>query len=290
MFVQGLNEKSKGNEHFLDLLPGGRIDKIRQDKLKRFRDSITTKLSTPGNDDYTYEDNRTVLNIPWKDNGDFQIDDSDYARYLRTLNASIFLRIKSYNERATDLTVINQLKSCEQILYNEVLIHTYYYSKILATNSLGFEYFFDHDSSFKHWLTSAHTNEHYPYVIFGSRASGKTLLCTKLVQYLLNTLGKTTYCILRYFNLTSKSRHLIEIFSSICKQMSYLPNVPTYSSEQELNRVEYYQSILLNLSKTQKPLILMIDGIEEILPQSQHASSNAFYQALLQLLPPKVIK
>ena len=63
MFVQGLNEKSKGNEHFLDLLPGGRIDKIRQDKLKRFRDSITTKLSTPGNDDYTYEDNRTVLNI-----------------------------------------------------------------------------------------------------------------------------------------------------------------------------------------------------------------------------------
>jgi hypothetical protein len=285
----GLNEKSKGNERFIDLLPGGRLDKIRQEKLKRFRESITNKLSNNDNEDFKYEDNRTILNIPWKDNGEYQSDDSDYQRYLRTLNASIFLRIKSINERLIDLSILNQLKSTEKIFYNEILIHLTYYSKISTSTCLGFDHFIKDNSSFKQWLTLANTTEHYPYMIFGSRASGKTLLCTKIVQYLLNTLGKNVQCIIRYVNLTSKSRHIVEIFSSICTQMSSLQHAPTFINVQEINRIEYYQSVLTNLSKNQKPFILMIDGIEEIIPQSQHISSVAFYQTLLQLLPPKVI-
>ena len=286
--LKGLNEKSKGNECYLDTLPGGRLDKIRQEKLKRFRESITNKLSTNDNEDFKYEDNRTILNLSWKDNGDFQSDDLDCSRYLRTLNASIFLRIKSINERFLDLTILNQLKSSEQILYNEILIHLNTYSKLSSLTCLGFDSFIEHNSSFKQWLTAAHTTEHYPYMIFGSRGSGKTFLCTKIVQYLLNTLGKNVECIIRYINLTSKSRHIIEIFSSICTQMSYLQHAPTFLHGQDINRIEYYQSVLTNLSKNQKPLILMIDGIEEIIPQSQHISSAVFYQTLLQLLPPKV--
>jgi hypothetical protein len=281
----GLTEKSKGNECYIDLLPGGRLDKIRQEKLKRFRESLTNKLST---DDFKTEDNRTILNIPWKDNGDFQSDDSDFQRYLRTLNASIFLRIKSLNERFTDLSISNHLKSSQQILYNETLVHLTYYSKLSSHTCLGFDHFIEHNSSFKQWLSSANTTEHYPYMIFGSRAVGKTLLCTKVVQYLLNTLGKNAQCIIRYFNLTSISRNIVEIFSSICTQMSSLQHAPSFNKEQQLNTIEYYQSVLTALSKNQKPLILMIDGIEEITSQSQHAASVAFYQTLLQLLPPKV--
>jgi hypothetical protein len=71
--------------------------------------------------------------------------------------------------------------------------------------------------------------------------------------------------------------------------MSSLQHASLEINEQQSNRIEYYQSVLKTLSKNQKPFILMIDGIEEITPQSQHISSIAFYQALLQLLPPKVI-
>jgi hypothetical protein len=266
------------------------LDKIRQEKLKRFRELITNKLSNNDNEDLKFEDNRTLLNLPWKDNGEFQTDDSDYQRYLRTLNASIFLRIKSINERLIDLSILNKLKSSEQIFYNEILVHLNYYSKLSSSTCLGFDHFIENNSSFKQWLTLANTTEHYPYMIFGGRASGKTLLCTKIVQYLLNTLGKNVQCIIRYFNLTSKSRHIIEIFSSICTQMSSLQHAPLGINDQDMNRIEYYQSVLINLSKNQKPLILMIDGIEEIIPQSQHVSSMAFYQTLLQLLPPKVFE
>lgn len=233
-----------------------------------------------------FEDNRTILNLPWKDNGDFHGDDSDYQRYLRTLNASIFLRIKSIHERLIDLSIANQLTTNEQILYNEILVHLHSYSKISSSSCLGFEQFIENNSSFKQWLNSANTSEHYPYLIFGSRVSGKTLLCTKLVQYLLNTIGKNVQCVIRYFNLTSKSRHIAEIFTSICTQMSSFPQA--LPVEENTNLIDYYQSMLMHFSENQKSFILMIDGIEEMLPQSLHASSLTFYQTLLQLLPAKV--
>jgi hypothetical protein len=261
------------------------LDKIRQEKLKRFRESLTNKFS---NDDFKTEDNRTTLSIPWKDNGEYQTDDSDCQRYLRTLNASIFLRIKSLNERLIDLSISNHLKPSEQILYNESLVHLTYYSKLSSNTCLGFSHFTENNSSFKQWLSLANTSEHYPYMIFGGRATGKTLLCTKIVQYLLNTLGKNVQCIIRYFNVTSLSRNIVEIFSSICTQMSALQHAPSFNNEQQTDRIEYYQTVLAALSKNQKPLILMIDGIEEITPQSQHVSTIACYQTLLKLLPPKV--
>ena len=121
-------------------------------------------------------------------------------------------------------------------------------------------------------------------MISGNRASGKTLLCTKLVQYLLNTLGKTSQCIIRYFNLTSRSRSITELFTSICSQMSTLQNAPTLNNDP----IEYYQAVLTNLSKNQKPIVIMIDGIEEVTPPSQYTSSVTYYQTLLQSLPPKV--
>ena len=98
----GLNEKSKGNEAYIDLLTGNnRLDKIRQEKLKRFKESLNTKLSIPGEND----DTRVSFNLPWKDNGEYQTDDPEHQRYLRTINASIFLRIKSLCERYGDSSI-----------------------------------------------------------------------------------------------------------------------------------------------------------------------------------------
>ncbi len=264
------------------------MDKTRQEKLKRFRESITNKFSNNDENDFKTEDNRTLFNISWKDNGEIQSDDIDHQRYLRTLNAAIFLRIKSLCERHIDLSISNHLKYSEQILYNETLVHLTYYSKLSSHTCLGFENFIENNKSIKQWLTLANTIEHHPLIIIGNRASGKTLLCTKLVQYLLNTLGKTTQCIIRYFNLTSRSKNILELFTSICRQMSTLQNVPTLNNDQQFNRIEYYQSVLTSLSKNQKSIIIMIDGIEDATPTSQYTSSIVYYQKLLQTLPPKV--
>ena len=285
----GLNEKGKGNDAFIDLLPGNsRLDKIRQEKLKRFRESIASKLLPSDNDDLKGEDHRAVFNLPWKDNGGFPFDDTDHQRYLRTLNAAIFLRIKSLCERQIEFSVSHQLNAPEQSLYNETLVHLVHYNNLCSHTCLGLENFLEKNSSLKQWLAVAQTEEHYPLMITGSRASGKTLLCTRLVQHLLNSLGKTTQCIVRYVNLTSKSRHIVELFSSICTQMNALQHAPTMTSEQQFNRIEYYQSVLKNLSNNQKPLIIMIDGIEDAASTSQYTSSFAYYSALIQLLPPKV--
>ena len=276
-FFLGLNEKSKGNEVYIDLLTGNnRLDKIRQEKLKRFRESLNTKLSLSGEND----ENRVLFNLPWKDNGEYQTDDPDQQRYLRTLNATIFLRIKSSCERQVD----RPLKDSERILYDEALVHVTQYSKLSTHTCLGFENFIENNPLIKQWLIQANTSEHHPLMISGNRASGKSLLCTKLVQYLLNTLGKSSQCIIRYFNLTSRSRNIVELFHSICAQMSALQNAPVFSNDS----IEYYRSVLINLSKNQKPMIIMIDGIEEATPPSQYTSSIVYYQALLEELPPKV--
>jgi hypothetical protein len=256
------------------------LDKIRQEKLKRFRESLNTKLSIS----IENEDNRVLFNLPWKDNGEYQIDDLDHQRYLRTLNATIFLRIKSLYERYVDLSISNHLKDSERILYNETLVHLTHYSQLSTHTCLGFENFIENNKSIQQWLTLANTTEHHPLMIIGNRASGKTLLCTKLIQYLLNTLGKTSQCIIRYFNLTSRSKNIVELFKSICSQMSTLQNAPILINDS----IEYYQSALINLSKNQKPIIIMIDGIEEVTPASQYTSSIIYYQTLLQLIPPKV--
>lgn len=258
------------------------MDKIRQEKLKRFRESITNKFSST---DDNNDDHRSNFLLPWKDNGEFQSDEPEYQRYLRTLNATIFLRIKSLSERQFD----HSLKYFQRILYQETLVHLTYYSKISSHTCLGLNNFLETNQSFKQWFKQANEIEHYPLLIVGNRASGKTLLSTKLVQYLFNTLGKTPSCIMRYFNLTSRSRNIVELFTSICLQMSTFPQVPVLADEQQFDRIEYYQSILKNYSENDKTMILMIDGIEEATPTSQYASSIMFYQTLFQLLPPKVI-
>ncbi|CAF1470789.1 unnamed protein product [Adineta ricciae] len=285
----GLNEKSKGCESFIDVLAGNnRLDKIRQEKLKRFRESIVQKLTSTDDDDHCIEDNRAAFNLSWEDNGDFQFDDVDYQRYLRNLNAAIYLRIKSSCESHLNLSISHNLKRPEQILYNEALVHLTSYSKLASHTCLGITNFLENNHSFKQWLTSANTTEHYPLMIVGSRASGKTLLCTKIAQYLLNTLGTSSQCIIRYFNLTSRSRNLVELFTSICTQMRTLQHAPSLTTDGEFDQIEYYQSVLASLSKHQKPLIIIIDGIEETAPSSQYTSSMSYYQALLQLLPPRV--
>ena len=285
----GLNEKCKGNEPFIDLQPGtSRLDKIRQEKLKRFRESITTKLNHHEHDEAKGDDHRTVFNVPWKDNGEFQPDEPDFQRYLRALNAAIFLRIKASSERQIDACVSSQLKYPDHLHYNEALVHLNHFQNLASRTCLGFEHFLQNNSSLKQWLQTAQTAEHYPLLVIGSRASGKTLLCTKLVQHLANTLGKGSQCILRYFNLTTKSRHIVELFGSICTQMNSLQHGSPVNNEHEFNRIEFYQSVLNSMSNNQKPLILMIDGIEEITPQNQQTSSFVYYSTLLQLLPPKV--
>ncbi|CAF4694035.1 unnamed protein product, partial [Didymodactylos carnosus] len=52
--------------------------------------------------------------------------------------------------------------------------------------------------------------------------------------------------------------------------------------------INYYHTMLTNISKGQRSLILMIDGIEETLPQSQSTANIDIYQALLKILPPKI--
>ena len=213
-------------------------------------------------------------------------DDADYQRYTRALNAAIFLRIKSLYERAVDLSPANHLKSPDQTVYNETLVHLTHYVDVSSRPCLGFEHFLEKNVSFKQWFAAASNTEHYPYLIFGGRASGKTLVCTKLVQYLVGALGKTSQCIVRYAHLTSKSRHIAELFSSICAQMSHLQSAP--ANDQHSNRIEYFQSAIATLARDQKPLILMIDGVEDIMVQNQQGSAMAFYQTLFRLLPAKV--
>lgn len=263
------------------------MDKIRQEKLKRFRESITNKFSLIDE----HDDHRVNFSLPWKDNGEFQsVDDFDSQRYLRTLNATIFLRIKSLFERQFDLSPSSSWKSFQRILYHETLVHFTHYSKISSHTCLGLENFCENHPAFKQWFTRANQSEHYPLLILGNRASGKTLLTTKLVQYLFNTLGKNNACIIRYFNLTSRSRNIVEIFTSICLQMSHFPQAPSLPDELDFNRIDYYQTLLTNFSQNQKPIILMIDGIEEVTPTSQYTSSIIYYQTLFQLLPAKVCR
>ena len=286
---KGLNEKSKGNEAYIDLLaPDNRLDKYRQEKLKSFRQTIIDKFSLNDNKNFKIEDNQIIFNILWKENGEFRLDDVDYQHYLHTLHAAIFLRIKYLFEHHIGLSINHHLTYQKQILYNETLIHLTHYFKLSSYTFLGFENFINKNHSIKQWLSLSHTDEHHPLIINGNQASGKTLFCTKLVQYLLNTLGKNVQCIIRYFHLTLKSRHIIDVFNSICTQMKTLENVPLLIDDQSFNSIEYYRLGLKHLSQIRKPLIIMIDGIEDVISLSQYTSSINYYQALFQLLPPKV--
>ena len=288
-YFLGLNEKSKGNDAFIDVLPGtNRLDKIRQEKLKRFRESIGNKLGNHENDDGIPDDNRTWFNVPWRDNGEFDPNESDYQRYLRNLNAIIFLKVKSSTERQLNQSILNSLKAQELSLYQEVLAHLNHYATLASRTCLGFDSFIENNASIRQWLSTAQTNEHYPLMIVGSRASGKTLLCTKLVQYLATSLGKTGQCIVRYFNFTGKSRHIIELFSSICTQMNALQDIPLKHNEQAFNSIEFYQSVLIRLSESQKPIIIMIDGLEDTSAPNQHRSSMIYYSTLLKKIPANV--
>ncbi|CAF1059295.1 unnamed protein product [Didymodactylos carnosus] len=276
---ESLSEKSKGCDVYLDIV-NNKLDKIRQEKLKKFRDMINTKLD---------DDNRQLLNLNWKDNG-FQSDDSDYQRYLRTLNAAIFLRIKAVVDdhlSSTTAVLVPKLKFHEHVLYDEALIHLYHYQSYVNQTCLGFDSLLE---KIKRITLNANKIEHSPLLILGARASGKTLLCTKIVQNILSQLGgsKNVYLIVRYYNLTNSSRNINELLLSICSQLNCLQHLNVYIKQRDHTLVDHYHTMLDTISKGQRPLILMIDGIEETLPQSYVTTNVNFYQTLLKILPPKI--
>lgn len=283
LFLLGLNEKSKGNEPFVDLLVGARPDKIRQEKLKRFRELINTKFSSSNeNDELKCEENRLNLSVPWKDFRDYSSDDSEHQRYLRTLNASIFLRIKALNERFLHSSVIHHRKSAEQILYQEVSIHWTYFSQITSKNALGFDRLTEKTSKFQQWINFATSNEHFPFVFIGGRATGKTFLVSKVVQHLRNQFGRNCQTILRYLNLTTRSKHLPDLFASICSQLNY------FHLSSNSNRFEDFSNVLNAMSKSGKTFILMIDGLDDFGGQNCHNSLISFYETLFGLAPAKI--
>ncbi|KAL1513904.1 hypothetical protein ABEB36_003243 [Hypothenemus hampei] len=102
-----------------------------------------------------------------------------------------------------------------------------------------------------------------PLVIVGPSGCGKTTLLSKIAIHCPNKFPEA-FLILRFIGISAQSNTIEQLLSSIAIQCSIL----TYGHQCFCNHtVEEYKEVLPNLLKansTQRPLILIIDGLDQV--------------------------
>lgn len=319
---EGLNEKSKFSNQYIDVSSNGKLDKVKQDKLTKFRESLWNKLG---------DENKHHFNLTWKEdsssnaivNGDSNASNeeqngnsnttensndsnnnnnhsassseynSDFRNYLQSFNEVIVTKVKSFIEKRINDENTFELNSMENMIYQEATRHLHRFQRLNEKNLFGLDEMYER---VKKLINFSMKNEHFPIFIYGGATSGKSLTLTKFGNVAYNLIGvRSCLTVVRYFDLTSQCATFEGLLYSICEQLTVLQklNPATDMPNKECNElVQYFHKICGQLSKGQKQLLILIDGIQDVyVDKSLLSKANIINNHLAWLftqLPPKV--
>lgn len=303
----GLNENSKNFEKYIDV-KYDKVDKLKQDRLNKFRELIASKIN---------ETNIHRFNLNWNDefietnkNDNTRIESSESTtsidfnkneqlnNYLQSLNVILVEKIKRLVEDnlAQDLSYGLNAKQIEII--EEITRHLHYFNRISEQSLFGLD---DSLDRFKKLISFSIKNEHYPIFICGNVGTGKTVSLTKFGSIAYSIIGHKNCLnfVIRYSELTAKSSSFECILYSICEQLALIQkiNIKNEIKSKEISELTRFFNLICNqiVSKnSNKNLIILIDGINDVqmdknlLNQNNDKLINDHLTWLFNKLPAKV--
>ena len=127
-----------------------------------------------------------------------------------------------------------------------------------------------------------------PLFVTGPSGAGKTGLMAQVAQLCDNWFERKPVRVLRFCGTTPHSTHIVDLLVSICEQIWKAYEIES-PQQMDLKKdyaflVEYFRALLYTVNTEHKPLILIIDSLDQL----SHQNNPQNMRWLPEMLPPNV--
>ncbi|XP_060102459.1 uncharacterized protein LOC132577048 isoform X2 [Heteronotia binoei] len=242
---------------YIDIHPQKpQIDKKKQKAHQDFVESIHSKLR---------HTNIYTKNVGWGRDGISPVSNRAHAYYLECLcNDFQKIVINQFNRMCSSTDFKERLHTRSQALEShndeEILEHIQY-CQALVKCMVGRETVL---CELKNLITSSSRRL---TIICGEAGCGKSTLSAKAATLASSWISGNLRVVIRFIGLTGESRSIRLILLSLCYQIADIYNVTVTLSKDFKALVEEFAS-LLEFATPDKPLLICLDGIDELLEEN----------------------
>ncbi|XP_070575384.1 NACHT domain- and WD repeat-containing protein 1-like isoform X2 [Ptychodera flava] len=235
---------------YIDTVGENEIDKNMQERLNQLKNRLGSKIS----------EGNLKFEVSWSENGVDPEGISEHAQYIENLCSQSEAMLQPLIDKAICDVQTQQDESpvirIHERLYNELQQHTRYCQELCQTFQGRQELLGKIDA----YLGS---NSQHPLIIHGPMGCGKTALMAKAAARCCQTLAGSV-CVVRFVGATSETYALGQLLRSICEQIAYLYGDHISVGSKGIERMKKQLLNLLKKAQQKRPLVVMIDGIDEL--------------------------
>ena len=111
-----------------------------------------------------------------------------------------------------------------------------------------------------------------PLFVHGQSGSGKTALMAQIASLSRNWFDAKPVRVVRFCGTTPQSRNIMDVLASICEQLweAYSVKMPSLFDlrAEYAYVVEYFRALLCMINTTDRPLVILIDSIDQLTEQN----------------------
>ncbi|EDV28762.1 uncharacterized protein TRIADDRAFT_19804, partial [Trichoplax adhaerens] len=204
--------------------------------------------------------------LDWSPTGIDPDNNEDHEDYIREFCEKFYLVMIRMIDKGIEK---NQQLPFDDSLYEEVLGHLSFCQQqcqsfhgrrdiLQVVESYIDKGCRDHDESNE-------TLKKSPLVVYGESGSGKTSIMAKCAQYTKNKYPSANL-LLRFLGTSPDSSSIRKLLASLCIQLSRLYDQDLNCIPNEFSQLIGYFSTLVNRIPKDKPLVIILDSLDQLLP------------------------
>jgi WD40 repeat protein len=212
----------------------------------------------------------------WHKDGISPSSHRPHAHYLDKFSNEIHDALKVMIDSATNIQVGPSLVPRDNTLYWRVLPHVNHVQESIKS----FHGRQDILTSIKRYIRS---NASHPLIIHGKTGSGKTSIIAKvaeLVKDWIKSDHEDIAVVVRFVGLTAESQHIKDLLADLCKQICHVYGQDASSVPEDYFGLMNDFENRLCAATAEKPLLLLIDGLEWLTDENSARNMSWFPKQL----------
>ena len=232
-----------------------------QQRLLNLKQTITSKLN---------EESVLTLRVPWMHGGLNPYEHDEHQEYLEALHHGVLNWCKEKLYKNLVKQTAYKLWSGINFTYLHDLT-THYHNYKLLTQNKGLKLFSDFHGKLLKCFEKGKKDVHHAMLLFGKEGSGKSTIASKVCTLFVEQMGKSVITVVRYINHHSLAMTGLELVSNLCEQLYEIlgqskTDLPVLKFDA---LAESFKKCLESLSKRGWTVMVLIDGLHNLKPNSQ---------------------